>query len=165
MAHYNIASTRFKWNGILSFLVIVGSAVVGSALFVSLNSSTKHGWQHWVLASVSVAVAALAGIQRGSRLERSAEEHRQAGAKWNAVLIEVSAIRAKSHGGIPSSEVIDDIAKRIEGIVASSPPIPQSQFERFDIGQAYKCLGVDPPVIPGLFPRIIDRVRSLFRRS
>lgn len=165
MAHYRIASNRFQWNAILSFLVVVGSAVVGSALFVSLSSGAQHGWPHWVLAGVSVFVAIIAAIQKGSRLEKSAEEHRQAGARWNGILIELSELRAGSEEGVRTTQAIAEIGKKMEGIIDSSPSIPQAQFRRFGIGQAYECLGIQVPLISGPIPRAADRARLRLRRS
>lgn len=165
MAHFRISSTRFKWNGVLSFLVVLGSAAVGSTLFVSLNSSTKSGWQHWVLASVSSAVAVLAGVQKGSRLEQSAEEHRQAGARWNVILIKISALRARHPEHDLPSDAVDEIATDMERLIQSSPSVSEAQFRHFQIDEAYKCLGVEPPKRRGAVPRVLDRVTALFKRS
>src|SRR5204862_1912039 len=74
-AHYEEASLRSRLNVALSLAVVIVSAVVGSSIFAAAG---HHGNARWVIGAMSIGAAILVGLQRGTRLTETAEQHRRA---------------------------------------------------------------------------------------
>ncbi len=88
VAHYEAAVILGRLNLTLGVPVVISSAVVGSALFATLQSKPGTTLTS-VLGAVSLAAAILASLQTFLRFGERAEKHRATGSRFAALRAEI----------------------------------------------------------------------------
>lgn len=95
-AHYDADVRAEHRNYQLGISVIVLSAIVGSAIFVSLDPST---YVRIIVGLLSLGSVVLASLQTFFKWSEKAEKHRETGARFGALLKEV-----EQHKAIPPED-------------------------------------------------------------
>lgn len=127
--HYDVATHLDRRNYQLGIPVVVLSAIVGTSVFasVSLDPSlyAKIG-----VGLISILVAVLGSLQTFLRLAERAEKHREAGARFGALLKEIEQHQAVQ---IPDDELTGwctDFRVRWDRLSAESPTIPRRIYKK-----------------------------------
>ena len=132
--HYKISASYALWHDCLTLAVIVLTTVTGSTLFTNLSG---HRDLTIVLASLSIAAAVLAAIDRSVRYAERAEQHRRAGAAWCPIVNETESITVQ----LPAHPVPDDRIQSLEAAMSrttnNSPYIPQRYFKKYGLMDTY----------------------------
>lgn len=97
-AHYDAAVRAEHRNYQLGIPVIVLSAIVGSAIFVSLEKDPST-YVRIIVGLLSLGSVVLASLQTFLKWSERAEKHREAGARFGALLKEV-----EQHKAIPPED-------------------------------------------------------------
>ncbi len=143
--HYRISSRWIKWNTFMTIVVVLASAVVGSALF-SRTGAGSGGPSEWALGIVSVVTAGVAGLQRALGLAEAAERHRGAGARWDEIFNRICILLTQFDRDSPSLKGdLVDVERRMSVLVKESPTIPQRWFEKVNLIATYERLGENGP--------------------
>jgi hypothetical protein len=139
MSHYDMADLLSARDRQFGWLVTALSALVGTAVFASLNVSTVSPVLRIVIGLVSVAAAVSSALQTFLKYAQRAEKHRAAGARYGAVRRRLEAVFA----GDPDARdghYLSSIREELDRLAADSPSVPPNVFYR-----TQRTLAEDPP--------------------
>lgn len=121
VGHYKSAESLTSWHRWLSGVSVVLSAVVGTAVFASLQARPEP-WMQVVAGLMSVAAAALAGLASSTGFVDRAERHRVAAAKYNAIGRELEQMLLLEE---VEPAILNSIRNRLDELSADLPHIPK----------------------------------------
>jgi hypothetical protein len=131
-AHYEEASIRARLNLVLSLAVVIFSAVVGSSIFAAAG---RHGDARYVIGALSIGAGIVVGLQRGTRLTETSEQHRRAGSEWDKLFNYLAEKLADPDAELGTAA--DRARKWMETLVGESPVIPQRRFKNVGLAASY----------------------------
>lgn len=120
--HYDAAGRIAKRNYQLGIPVVVLSSVVGATIFVG----HRNEWLDSALGLASLAAGVLAALQTFLKFAERAEKHREAGARYGALLKELEQAAALP----PTTESLgswcSSFRERWDAVSLESPTVPTS---------------------------------------
>lgn len=131
VGHYRAALKYSKFHFWLALPTVALSAVVGTAVFATLQQQSCF-WLQLLVGAMSVLAAILTALQSTLRYQELAEKHRGAGAKYNSVGREIELMMA-----LPEIDIarVEELRARIDFLAQESPHIPQSVHEHMRVEQ------------------------------
>lgn len=129
-AHYDAAVRAARKNYQLGIPVVVLSAIVGSAIFISLEKDPNVYFKIFV-GLLSLSSVVLASLQTFLKWSERAEKHREAGARFGALLKEV-----EQHKALPPrtedelSAWCDSLRDRWDELSLESPTVPKDLWQK-----------------------------------
>ncbi len=128
-AHFKAAERYERRNLLLGIPVVVLSAVAGTAVFASLDSSPGQ-WETIAVGLVSVTAAVLASLQTFLRYPELAEKHKAAAVKYGAVRREVEQALASSTMEQPyPTAFLDAIRARWDALDEEAPIVGAAIYD------------------------------------
>lgn len=129
-AHYECAKHFARQNYFLGVPVVVISAIVGTAIFASLEKQPDL-WIRVVAGLTSVTAGVLSALQTFLRFAERAEKHRAAGATFGAIRRQLQQLAELRDGTGPEvGEALDRIRERFDSLAQQSPEIPKPMWDR-----------------------------------
>lgn len=122
VGHYRAASRYTKLHYFLAVPAIVLSAIVGTAVFASLQQMPSLAWQVTV-GLMSMAAAVFSLLQPTLGYLEKAEKHRVAGSKYNSVGRELELLLAQQS---IDPKALDSVRIRVDSLAQESPHIPRA---------------------------------------
>jgi hypothetical protein len=101
-AHYETAKPLSRAHFLLGVPVAIISAVVGTSVFASLESTVELKWKI-IIGLASILAAILASIQTFLRFEERAESHRLIAGRCAILRREIEQLLGRSSGIRPST--------------------------------------------------------------
>ena len=101
--------SRYRIVGVASVSL---SAVVGTALFASLEASNEP-WIKILAGLLSLSAAVLSSLMTFHRYEERVEKHRAAATRYNGALRRLEKLHTIASGTLPDQETINDIEKEL----------------------------------------------------
>ena len=122
---HDLAATRYDWyNRLLSGVVAVLSAVVGTAVFTSLEKQVD-GWIRIVAGLLSFLAAVLSSVTTSFNFAQRAEAHRAAGVRYKCVLRELEQLLVQPADSLNAQpKIFDEIRKRLDELELQAPVAP-----------------------------------------
>jgi hypothetical protein len=133
-AHYLAADHYDKLAQFVGVPVIILTAVVGTAIFATLESNPDLGWKI-ATGCVSVFAAVLSALQTYFNFAGRAEKHRAAGPRYSALRRElaVSALEIRNATSPNVNEVsakVRALIRTLDDAASMSPTIPDRCWDR-----------------------------------
>jgi hypothetical protein len=122
VGHYKAAERYARRHALLSAFSAVLSAVVGTAVFATLQQQPDPRIQIAV-GLTSVVAAVLAVLSAGTGFQDKAEKHRIAGSKYNAVGRELEQLLTKKE---IEEQSLTNVRSRLDALAQEMPHIPKS---------------------------------------
>jgi hypothetical protein len=130
-AHIKAAARADRWNKILGILAAAFAAIVGTALFSSLQQGALLAWQQIALGIVSIAAAVLTAWQTHLGLSETAELHRKSAGRYGTIRRQIEELLATHSDDNPCDDAqIDAINKAWSEIEATAPSLSQRLYDR-----------------------------------
>lgn len=125
VGHYRAALRYSRFHFWIALPTVTLSAVVGTAVFATLQQQTSF-WLQLIVGAMSVLAAILTALQSTLRYQELAEKHRGAGAKYNSLGREIELMLT-----FPEVDFdrVEDLRSRSDSLAQESPHIPQSVHE------------------------------------
>ncbi len=128
-AHYDAAVALGRRNLQLGIPVIVLSAIVGTSIFASLQNNADL-WAKIVAGLTSLLVTILAVLQTFLRFSERAEHHREAGARYGALLKELEQHAAFPPSNSEFASWCTDFRNRWDELSLKAPSVPKTSWEK-----------------------------------
>jgi hypothetical protein len=132
-AHYLAWERYSRWNRLLGIPVVIMTALVGTAIFGTLQENPEPHWRILV-GGISILATVLAALQTYLNLAEQAEKHREAGGnyaelrrKFNLLAIEMS-----QRGGDFDEQaitILKEIVATLNEISKNSPAITDKIYD------------------------------------
>ena len=133
-AHYHLMSKLRRRNLALGIPVVILSAIVGTALFatVATSSARAPAWVRLLAGCISVLAAILAGVQTFLKFAERSQQHGLAADWLAAVRRDIDLIRAtpETERGDPK-KVLGDLRKEINKIAQNAPGIGEKTWHAY----------------------------------
>jgi SMODS and SLOG-associating 2TM effector domain family 4 len=129
-AHFRAAALMQQRNRGFGIPVIILSAVAGTTVFGTLESSPEL-WVKILVGFLSVAAAVLARLQTFLKYGELAEKHNTASLKYGALQREVEEMEAKAD--MPG-DYVSSVRTRWTAIDSESPSISPKLFDKIETG-------------------------------
>ena len=130
-AHYTAASRYALLARLLGIPSVVLSAVVGTALFATLEEGTASFNLRLALGLVSVLAAVLAALQTFLGFGERADRHRAAGSAYGTVRREIEQYYAVPPRTIETVEaVMNRLRERLDAIAEKAPDVPDVTWHK-----------------------------------
>lgn len=121
------ACTRSEYSGrVIGSTVVLLSAVVGTSVFATIESSPSLGFRIGA-GLLSIAAAVIAALQTFLKFDARAAGHRETSAKYGALRRELDQLRA-TDSPIGKAQLAA-IRSRWDEIDATAPPVPNRVHE------------------------------------
>ncbi len=118
--HYRAAlrySTFQQWLGLPTVLL---TTIVGTSVFATIQHRPEVMWQI-IIGLMSIAAAVFSALQSFLNYNAKAEQHRSAGARYNAVGRELEQLLSQN-----DMSSLTEIRKKIDLLADESPHIPDA---------------------------------------
>jgi hypothetical protein len=141
MAHYASADTLRLLNYFIGVPAAILSSIVGTAVFAGLE---KGSAQTYIIASISILTAVLAGLQTFLRFSERAVQHATAGDWYSAVRRDIEAtlhLPIEFRGR--AKDCLDKFRKEMNRVAQDSPELRGLLWKR-----EAKRFGVKEPIEP-----------------
>lgn len=125
-AHYEAAKHYEHLHLMISLPAVVVSALLGSAVFVSLQHSDV-GWIKTTMATLSVVTIGLSSLQASLRFAERAERHKAAANQLGEVRRALEQQFVFEHR---DEKTIEDLRKKWDAADRQAPTIPSRIYER-----------------------------------
>ena len=134
-AHYRMSERAKSRHNTLGIPVTVLTAIVGTAIFATINSPTQNFWIQVAAGLLSLTAAVLAALQTFFNFSDVAAQHKDAAASYEAVrhqldwfLLSYSTWGDASTLEVPLKE-LRAVASQIDEIAKKSPGVPDSVYD------------------------------------
>ncbi|HEY5707072.1 MAG TPA: DUF4231 domain-containing protein [Terrimicrobiaceae bacterium] len=134
-AHYHMSERAKARHNSLGIPVTVSTAIVGTAIFATLNSPTQSFWIQVGAGLLSLTAAVLAALQTFFNFSDVAAQHKDAAASYEAVRHQLDwfLLSYSSWGEASTLEVplkqLRDTAAQLDEIAKKAPSIPDSVYD------------------------------------
>ena len=131
--HYEYGSALERRHLRLGLPAIGLSTIVGTAVFSSWESASKHGWLRIAFGLLSMMAAATAAFQTFLNLSDRAAKHKAAGASYGTIRRELELLKTLP----PETEKemrqrLEEIKHSMDELAASVPGIPSKFKQQID---------------------------------
>jgi hypothetical protein len=146
-AHYAAQERYSRLNLLIGIPAAILSAVVGTAVFASLESNIDFRAK-LIVGVFSIIAAVLTGLQTFLRYSETAETHRKSAVAYSAARREIEELLTFTQR--IDAEKIEAVRKRIDAIGETAPNVPRSLFvaTRSEISQSFFTPSPEPAVPP-----------------
>lgn len=134
-AHYRMSERAKAKHNSLGIPVTASTAIVGTAIFATLNSPNQSFWIQVAAGLLSMAAAVLAALQTFFNFSDVATQHKDAAASYEAVrhqldwfLLSYSSWGEASSFEVPLKE-LRETAARLDEIAKKAPSVPDSVYD------------------------------------
>lgn len=127
-SHYEAAGIAAKKNYRLGVPTIIISAIVGTAIFSTLESSPGT-YIKIITGLLSISAVVLSSLQTFLNWSEKAEIHREAGAKFGSLLKELEQKKAFLQNQDDIEKWTESFRKRWDNLSLESPSIPKKIFD------------------------------------
>ena len=145
-AHYDSAVRHSRRNYQLGLPVVVLSAIVGTTVFATLNENPET-WARIIVGMLSLTTVVMASLQTFLKFSERAEKHKEAGARFGALLKEVEqyiALPPKDDAELKNW--CDSLRARWDKLSLESPTVPKDIWKKHHFknkGLLQQKIGVD----------------------
>lgn len=147
LAHYAAAERNSYRHLFIGIPAAAFSAIVGTAVFTSLDSTQTLDLRlRWLIGLISIVTAILTGCQTFLRFSEKADLHRSAAAKYAELRRDME--QGLSFPEITTVEFVEHIRKSYDTITESAPNVTSSIWRRAmaNAGDDYFVPGSTPPI-------------------
>jgi hypothetical protein len=127
-ANYLAANAYSRKHVKFGVVAVSLSAIVGTGVFASLGKQVNPTIQILV-GGMSVAAAVLAALQTFLKHGDRASSHRQAAARYGALVRQIETLLATSKN-ILSTEVLDELRTKMDKLAQETPQLPEHIWKR-----------------------------------
>jgi hypothetical protein len=121
--HFAAAKACEQKNIYLGIPVIVLSAIVGSAVFASIQSASTTNTKI-IVGTLSIAAAIFSGLQTFLKFSERAERHKITATKYGMLRRELEQAIALASDGVPEKVFLDALRVRWDSLDEESPTLP-----------------------------------------
>jgi hypothetical protein len=134
-AHYRMSERARAKHNRLGIPVTVATAIVGTAIFATLNAPTQSFWIQVAAGLLSLLAAVLAALQTFFNFSDVAAQHKEAAANYEAVrhqldwfLLSYSGWSEESTLEAPLKQ-LRETAAQLDDIAKKAPSVPDSVYD------------------------------------
>ena len=133
-SHYLAGRRAGRKHTTLGVPVVILSAVVGSAIFVTLTNTNPDTTRRVVAGILSIAAGTLAALQTFFRFSELAEKHRMSAAGYAALKRKLDLFQLQTAEGMSDRQqyihALEQIVKDLDGLEKDSPDVPDDLYDQ-----------------------------------